>query len=101
MSVDDAEAEARRKARKMKLDDAFQEYVRDLINSGDMEPGMLIGWVAGMAFTHFGEDGEDRDGIMTEDAPNMNVFLARGLVDATAERFGQTASGFYDESEAG
>ena len=94
------EQKARRMARKAKLDEAFQEYIRDMLKNGDIEPGILVAWVAGMQITHFGEDGEDRDGMIAEDKPGMNVFLARGVADATAERFQQTATGFYDPEDA-
>lgn len=94
--------EHRRKVRGAKLDAAFEEYVRDMVNTGDMPPGILSGWVAGISVVHFDPSGSDTDGILTESTPNMNSFLARGVADATAERFGQVASGFFEmEAEDG
>lgn len=90
------EKEQRIKARGAKLDAAFEEYVRDLVNTGDMEPGHLVGWVAGINIVHFEEDGSDRDGIMVESTPNINTFLARGLSDATAEIFAADNWGVED-----
>ena len=90
----------RREARKAKLDEAFEEYIRDMVNAGDMDPGVLVGWTAGLMVTHFEEDGKDRDGLLVEDKPNMNVFLARGVADATAERFQQNATGWYDDGDS-
>lgn len=90
------EQRARRLARKAKLDQAFEDYITDMVNTGDMMPGIMVGWIAGVQVTHFEADGFDRDGFLVEDRLNMNVYLARGVADATAERFQQRASGYYD-----
>lgn len=98
MSGPTPEQKARMVARKAKLDAAFEEYVQDMMSTGDAPSGgVLVGWIAGLQIMHFGEDGVDSDGILTEEKPNMNTFLARGVADATAERFQQNATGWYDE----
>lgn len=97
MSDEPADVKARRLARKAKLDAAFDEYMQDMMSSGDAPSGVLVGWIAGLQVMHFGEDGTDSDGILIEEKPNMNTFLARGVADATAERFQQNATGWYDE----
>ncbi len=95
----DAEQKARRLARQTKMEEAVEEYIRDMVNNGDMPPGVLSGFVCGMSVVHFDPSGSDEDGIVVETTRNMNGFHARGVADATAERMQQSASGFYDMPE--
>lgn len=89
----------RRKARQAKLDAVVDDYIRDMINHGDMPAGIVGGWVCGISVVHFSPDGTDSDGLLVENQPNLNTFLARGVADATAERFQQQATGYYEDDE--
>lgn len=90
---DEAQA-ARQKARNSKLDDAFGEYVRDMVDSGDMPPGIMIGWIAGVAVSHYHEDGSESDGMFVESTRGLNNFMSRGLSESTAEVFADQAGGW-------
>lgn len=77
-----------------KLDQAIREYFDEVSKAWENDnPGMIVGWIAGMALTRI-EEGDEEDNLMIVSSPGINNYLARGVADATAESFQMQATGW-------
>lgn len=82
-------------AARSRLDDAVREYVASAMVDGRVPDGRItVGWVIGIGLTGLCGEGEEEDGLVWENAPAMNAYLARGIADTVAEAYAaRTAPG--------
>lgn len=85
---------------KSKLDQAVRAYHAAVSVAWENDnPGIVVGWVMGMAVSRYDENDVEEDNLMIESAPGLNNFMARGVADAAAESFQAQASGWGEQDD--